>query len=76
MSNQASGDLVVIPDDMPVQASPLSTPYRTTTMVESESVQVQANPSSLWHSPNFIFDSSLVFHNLLGYFGKNILTTY
>ncbi|KAL1829974.1 hypothetical protein ACET3Z_008386 [Daucus carota] len=59
MSNQASGDLVVIPDDMPVQASPLSTPYRTTTMVESESVQVQANPSSLWHSPNFIFDSSL-----------------
>lgn len=58
MSNQASGELVVIPDDMPFQASPLNTPYRTPTMVESESFQVEANSSSLWLSPNFIFDSS------------------
>lgn len=60
MSNQASGELVIIPDDMPFQASPLNTPYRTTTMVESESVQVEDNSSSLWLSPNFIFDSSTV----------------
>lgn len=61
MSNQASDELVVIPDDMPFQASPLNTPYRTTTMVDSESVHVETNPSSLWNSPNFIFDSSMVF---------------
>lgn len=69
-STRTLNEPVIIPDDIPFQASymgsennyssALTSPYQTTTMVETEQAPMGTSPSSLWVSPDFILDSSKV----------------
>lgn len=84
-STRTLNEPVIIADDVPFQESyigseknystTLTSPYQTTTMVETEQAPMRTSPSRLWLSPDFILDSSKEYpqgqEGVSGYFPQN-----